>query len=79
MAESGPVNEQIPEPKPVQCFENNPIYFNDPDGKDAEITITKNTITAKIYIVGKIATQDDIMTKAKWGEKTLASKMAIKH
>ena len=38
---------------PYASFANNPIYFNDPDGKDAIITIDGNNITvsAKIYIM----------------------------
>ena len=38
---------------PYATFANNPIYFNDPDGKDAIITIDGNNITvsAKIYIM----------------------------
>jgi RHS repeat-associated protein len=39
---------------PYNAMENNPIYFNDPDGKDAIVTIVGNTIYiyAKIYIIG---------------------------
>lgn len=39
---------------PYNAMENNPIYFNDPDGKDATVTIVGNTIliSTKIYVTG---------------------------
>jgi RHS repeat-associated protein len=59
---------------PYNSFENNPIYFNDPDGKDATVTIVGNTIyiSSKIYIYG-IDANEDIRSKiqsaieVKWG------------
>jgi RHS repeat-associated protein len=44
---------------PYNAMENNPIYFNDPDGKDATITIVGNSliISTKIYITGMEANE----------------------
>lgn len=71
-----PMTAKYPHMSPYAAFENNPIYFKDPTGGDAEVTIIGNTIyvTAKIKIYGSGATsakaseiQNDIMSK--WGGK----------
>jgi RHS repeat-associated protein len=48
-----PLAGKYPNFSPYSFCENNPIYFKDPDGKDAIITIDGNNITvsAKIYIM----------------------------
>jgi len=49
-----PLQRKYPNLSPYGAFENNPIYFKDPDGKDAIYSIKGNTITftSQIYIVG---------------------------
>jgi RHS repeat-associated protein len=65
-----PLAKKYPNVSPYVFAEGNPIYFNDPTGKDAEVTIVGNTITirAVINIYGSGATaavasqmQSDIM------------------
>ncbi|MBN2788266.1 MAG: hypothetical protein JXQ69_08095, partial [Paludibacteraceae bacterium] len=50
-----PLSGKYPNISPYATFENNPIYFNDKTGQDAEVTISMGkdiTISAKIYIYG---------------------------
>lgn len=70
-----PLQMKYPSMSPYVSFENNPIIFVDPDGKDAIITISGNTITVKtvIYIdnsgINKMnvaQAQSDIMNT--WGK-----------
>lgn len=72
-----PLAGKYPHMSPYAAFENNPVYFNDPTGGDAEVTIIGNTIyvTAKIKIYGSGASaakageiQTAIMNA--WGLKT---------
>jgi RHS repeat-associated protein len=53
-----PLQSKYPNMSPYNAFENNPIYFNDPTGRDAGVTIQGNTLTikTKIYIYGSGAT-----------------------
>jgi len=54
-----PLQLKYPNLTPYNAFENNPIYFNDIDGKDAGFTIKGNTITfnAQVYLCGKNVTE----------------------
>jgi len=71
-----PSMKKYPHLSPYNAFENNPIYFKDPDGKDAEYAVDEKTktitIKSTIYITGQGATkakaseiQKDIMQA--WG------------
>lgn len=55
-----PLTSKYPNLSPYVAFENNPIYFNDPNGKDATYTIEGNTITVSstIFIMGEGATKE---------------------
>ncbi len=54
-----PMKEKYPNISPYVAFNNNPIYFNDPDGKDATVTINGNDILIEvtIHIYGDGATK----------------------
>ena len=69
-----PEQKKYPHISPYNAFENNPVCFKDPDGKDASVTIVGNNvkISTTIFIYGAGATQatatqmqKDIMTA--WG------------
>ena len=55
-----PLATKYPGLSPYNSFENNPIFFVDPDGKDAKVSINKNviTITTVIQIYGDGATKE---------------------
>jgi RHS repeat-associated protein len=55
-----PATKKYPHLSPYAAFENNPIYFKDPTGEDAAVTISGNTITVSttIYIYGSGAIQE---------------------
>lgn len=56
-----PLASKYPHISPYSAFEGNPIYFNDPTGKDAAVTIDAKSksvvVQTTIYIYGAGATQ----------------------
>jgi hypothetical protein len=74
-----PSTKKYPNLLPYNAFENNPIYFKDTNGKDAEYTIDdkSNTIniTATIIITGQNAT----VAKAKDMQKQIMNKFCGDH
>jgi RHS repeat-associated protein len=71
-----PLEAKYPNLTPYCAFDNSPIYFNDPDGKDATVTIKDKTVTisTKVYIWGSAACAKTAATIQASIMKTWASK-----
>lgn len=70
-----PSASRYPNASPYNSFDNNPTFFNDPDGEDARVTIEKNndgtvtiTLSTTVFVTGDFnETMADAMN-AYWSE-----------